>query len=403
MVARRVPPPPPPWKSALTSVGVTGTNGKTSTTRFVAAALSALARPVASTTTVGSFLDDEPFAAEKNYAGFLAVLRAALDRGGRFAALEMTSEALARGFGQAWPCEVAVFTNLTHDHLDAHGSPEHYLASKAQLFVHLPPGGVAVLNAADANAPLLAEIVPPHARTLFYAAREGGELDAARVDVRARSVDVTWSGTTLELESEPALGIPERLTTAGIGAVFAENALAALVAAVAAGVPGAAAAEAIARASAPPGRFEIVCESPRVVVDYAHTPDALRRTLETARRLAARKVLVVFGAGGDRDKAKRAPMGQAASLADEVVLTSDNPRSEDPRAIAEAIRAGIATDVAPTIELDRRRAIELALSRTGEDDVLIVAGRGHETEQIVGAETRRFSDVEAIRELVARR
>jgi UDP-N-acetylmuramoyl-L-alanyl-D-glutamate--2,6-diaminopimelate ligase len=402
MVARRVPPPPPPWKSALTSVGVTGTNGKTSTTRFVAAALSALARPVASTTTVGSFLDDEPFAAEKNYAGFLAVLRAALDRGGRFAALEMTSEALARGFGQAWPCEVAVFTNLTHDHLDAHGSPEHYLASKAQLFVHLPPGGMAVLNAADPNAPLLAEIVPPHARTLFYSAREGGELDAARVDVRARSVDVTWSGTTLELESDPSLGMPERLTTAGIGAVFAENALAALVAAVAAGVPGAAAAEAIARAAAPPGRFEIASASPRVVVDFAHTPDALKRTLETARRLSRGKVRVVFGAGGDRDRAKRAPMGQAASLADEVVLTSDNPRSEDPRAIAEAIRAGIASDVALTIELDRRRAIELALSRTGEDDVLVVAGRGHETEQIVGAETRRFSDVETIAELLRR-
>ena len=174
-MAQRGLPSPPAWKSALTSVGVTGTNGKTSTTRFVAAALGTLARPVAWTTTVGSFLDDEPFATEKTYAGFLHLLRTAVDRGGKACALEMTSEALARGFGRAWPCEVAVFTNLSHDHIDAHGTPEHYLASKAQLFVNLPPGGTAVLNASDPNAALLAEIVPKHARTLFYSA-PGGRL-----------------------------------------------------------------------------------------------------------------------------------------------------------------------------------------------------------------------------------
>ncbi len=133
---------PPDWSRRLTTVGVTGTNGKTSTTRWIGACLARLARPVAQTTTFGSFLDDAPFEASRDFEGFLATMRAAIDQGGRFAAIELTSEALARGFARAWPCSVGVFTNLTQDHLDAHGSPEHYLASKAQLFVTLPPDGV---------------------------------------------------------------------------------------------------------------------------------------------------------------------------------------------------------------------------------------------------------------------
>src|SRR3984957_8918227 len=134
-------PAPPDWSRHLFTVGVTGTNGKTSTTRWTAACLARVARPVAQTTTLGSFLDDAPFPAARDFAGFLATMRAALDAGGRFAAIEVTSEALARGFARAWPSRVGVFTNLSHDHLDAHGSPEHYLASKAQLFVGLPARG----------------------------------------------------------------------------------------------------------------------------------------------------------------------------------------------------------------------------------------------------------------------
>src|SRR5207248_2839476 len=153
-------PAPPAFANEIATVGVTGTNGKTTTTAWIAAALRRLGGPVLRATTVGHFLDDEPLEVEKSYDGFVAAMRTLFDRGGRRAAIELTSEALAAGFARAWPCRVGVFTNLTHDHLDAHGSPEHYLASKAQLFVSLPAGGTAVLNASDPTWALLREVVP---------------------------------------------------------------------------------------------------------------------------------------------------------------------------------------------------------------------------------------------------
>ena len=153
-------PAPPEWSGELTTVGVTGTNGKTSTTFYAAAALASLCSPVAQTTTLGSFLDREPFETSFDMKGFLATMRAGLNRGGRYAAIELTSEALGLGFAKAWPCQVGVFTNLTRDHVDAHGSAEHYLASKAQLFLHLPADGTAVLNGCDPASALLSEVIP---------------------------------------------------------------------------------------------------------------------------------------------------------------------------------------------------------------------------------------------------
>src|SRR5882672_10783751 len=176
----------PEWSRRLTTVGVTGTNGKTSTTRWTAACLACIARPVAQTTTLGSLLDDTPFDTTRDFDGFLATMRAALDRGGRFAAIELTSEALARGFARAWPCAIGVFTNLTHDHLDVHGSPEHYLASKAQLFVNLPPDGAAVLNACDPASELIAAVTPPGVRVVRYAIASRGKPEGAP-ELRATS------------------------------------------------------------------------------------------------------------------------------------------------------------------------------------------------------------------------
>lgn len=398
-------PTPPAWSSELLTVGVTGTNGKTTTTAWVAAALRALAvskgeGPVARATTVGFFLDDEEVAVEKTYAGFLAAMHACFERGGRHAAVELTSEALAGGFARAWPCRVGVFTNLTHDHLDAHGSVEHYLASKAQLFVALPPGGVAVLNAADPVFALLSEVIPAGVTSLSYAVPSRGPVPE-RADVVATAVDVSWSGTRIACS-----GLLRELSVRAIGEVYAENALAALLGAVGAGVPQALAAAALAAAPPPPGRFEVVHERPYVVVDYAHSPDALARTVQTARKLANQAkgaLFVTFGAGGQRDQAKRAPMGEAARPADHVILTSDNPRDEDPAAIVEAIAMGLRGHASVRIELDRRRAITTVIAAAGEEDVVLIAGKGHETQQQVGAATNHFSDVEVAREALARR
>jgi UDP-N-acetylmuramoyl-L-alanyl-D-glutamate--2,6-diaminopimelate ligase len=310
----------------ISSVGITGTNGKTTTTVWIAAALRALARseragPVARATTVGFFLDDEEVTVLPTYEGFVAAMRTCSGRGGRHAAIELTSEALARGFTRAWPCQVGVFTNLSHDHLDAHGSAEHYLASKAQLFVTLPPGGTAVLNAADDVFDLLREIVPAGVALRSYAVPSRGAVHGAP-DLVATEVGVSWGGTRVTCDVRDASsGLPRTLKVRAIGEVYAENALAALLGAVAAGVPPALAAAAIEAAASPPGRFEVVHERPYVVVDYAHGPDALARIVQTARKLASGSLLVVFGAGGNRDRDKRGPMGEAARSADQVILT----------------------------------------------------------------------------------
>ncbi len=387
----------PVGSERLFTVGVTGTNGKTTTTRWTAACLAGLARPVAQTTTLGSFLDDEPFAATRDYRGFLATMRAAAESGGRYAAIELTSEALARGFARAWPCRVAVFTNLSHDHLDAHASVEHYFASKAQLFVTLPRGGAAVLNACDETAPLLAEVIPDGVRVVRYGVPSRG-VPSAQPELAATRIETSWDGTRFAVEARGSLAhAPGELRIRGIGDIYVENALAALAAALVAGVSPGDAARALASAPVPRGRFELVSggtAGPRVVVDYAHTPDALARTLDTARRLAAGfRLVVVFGAGGDRDTSKRAPMGEAASRADRVVLTSDNPRSEDPARIADAIRAGVTAGVDVTTELDRARAIAVAISDSAEGDVVVVAGRGHETEQSIVGRAVPFDDI----------
>src|SRR6187431_3418762 len=199
MTAVRPPPAPPPWADSLFSVGVTGTNGKTSTTAMIAALLGELSRPVARVTTVGAFLDEERQDVPAHYAGFVETLQRCLQRGGRYAALEFTSEALALGFAKAWPCRVAAFTNLSLDHSDAHGSPEHYLASKAQLFMALAPGATAVLNGRDSAAQLLSEVIPPGVSVLTYGVPSRGEAWTP-LDLAAHSLRVAVDGTHFELE-----------------------------------------------------------------------------------------------------------------------------------------------------------------------------------------------------------
>lgn len=390
-------PAPPAWHSKLATVGVTGTNGKTTTTTYVAAALSTLSAPVPRVTTVGFFVGDEQLPQGADYTAFLRALELGYQRGARHAAIELSSEALSAGFFRAWPCRVGVFTNLTRDHLDRHGSPEHYLASKAQLFAHLPPGGTAVLNGCDRASALLAEVIPAHARILYYGVPSRG-APIAELDLSAKAVHVSWSGTRVELQGSDLLGpLPAELEVQAIGDVFAENALAGMAAAIAMGVPATEAAVAISQATTPRGRFDLIRTDPHVVIDYAHTPDALQRTLEAARKLTAGRLTVVFGAGGERDQVKRPMMGQAARIADCVILTSDNPRCEDPAQIAYSIREGLAGHECVEVILERSEAIRRAVRNAGRRDVVIVAGKGHETEQQTREGVRRFSDHEVAR------
>lgn len=398
----RAPPPPPPWQPEIATVGVTGTNGKTSTTAFVSAALATIAEPVARITTVGKYVGEEKLALGATHADFIETMRLCRERGGRLAAIELTSEALSMGFARAWPCRVGVFTNLTRDHLDAHGSAEHYLASKAQLFVSLAPGATAVLNGCDAAAELLAAVTPEGVAERRYGLRSRG-APWAELDLEATSVEESLDGTVAELRwgATAPDGAPSKLSLRAVGRVYVENALAALLAAVAMGADARLAALAIEACPAPPGRFELVARAPALVVDYAHTPDAMQRTLDAARAIVERagtgRVVVVFGAGGERDQGKRPLMGAAAARADRVVLTSDNPRREDPAAIARAVRAGIPRETELTVELDRRRAIERAVREAAPGDLVIIAGKGHEATQTVGTERLPFSDHEVAR------
>lgn len=393
-------PAPPAWSRDIFSVGVTGTNGKTTTTAQIAAILEATLPSAASgvfrATTVGYFLGSRELTVERSYDGFIGALDDARQRGCRYAALEMTSEALARGFARAWPCRVGVFTNLTHDHLDAHQNPEHYLASKAQLFVALPEDGIAVLNAGDETAPLLREILPSGVRVLSYATMPEGGLGALALlpSITVSGVTITREGTRGMLTAhDPALGVgrPVEVRVRGIGVPFMENGMAAILGAYAAGAPLPAAIEALAEAPVPPGRFELGDDAGTVAVDYAHTPDAIERTLATARTLA-QHVTVVFGAGGDRDKAKRPLMGRAASSASRVVITTDNPRSEGPRAIADAIAAGVEGNAEPEIVLDRKEAIRRAIREAPPGGLVLLLGKGHEKVP--------FSDVDVARDVL---
>ncbi len=197
--------------------------------------------------------------------------------------------------------------------------------------------------------------------------------------------------------------LPSELRVKPIGEVYAENAMAALLAAMAAGVSAERAVPAIGAVTTASGRFEVLAEQPRIVIDYAHTPDALRRTLLAARRLCAGKLTVVFGAGGGRDQDKRGPMGAASEVADRIVLTSDNPRQENPQRIADAIAAGITNRSKLSVELSRAHAIAQVIAHAAPEDVVVIAGKGHETTQVIGHIVRPFSDHEAAQQALEAR
>jgi UDP-N-acetylmuramoyl-L-alanyl-D-glutamate--2,6-diaminopimelate ligase len=388
--------------------GVTGTNGKTSTTHLLAAAVMAAGHSTFRVGTVGVALDEQPLARGKTFHDFLGQLRFAAEQGCRHAVLEVTSNGLAQGYARAWRFDLGVFTNLSPDHFTTHGSWEHYLAAKAQLFVHLGPGRTAVLNAADQHALFIDHATPADVvRQWFAAPSRGPKLHKADLEAKSMAIDPT--GTTIELVSSAAAEqLGGQLRTTMVGEVFGENALAAALAALSGGIAPAAVVRGIASCPVVPGRFEIIVhgsDRPIVAVDYAHSPDALVHTCATARKLARGRVIVVFGAGGGSTPEKREPMGEVVGAAVELaIVTDDNPRDEDPRAIAAMLETGLrrAGRAQVVIEHDRKQAIERALTTAEPGDVVVVAGKGHERGQQVRGRTLPFSDVEVLRELLGR-
>ncbi len=359
----------------LSVVGVTGTNGKTTTTHLLGAVLRADGRPaeVIGTLSGARTTPEAPH--------LQATLAAAVERGTQAVALEVSSHALTLHRVDSTWFEVAVFTNLTPEHLDFHDTMDDYFAAKASLFTP-DRTAVAVVNADDPWGRRLLEsrAVPTRPFSLADAAGLAIGPDGARFE---------WDGHPVRLRP---------------GATFnVANALAAATAARELGVPAASVAEGLSSAGPVPGRFEAVDRGQgfAVVVDYAHTPAGLEACLLAARQLAGSggasgppgRVIVVFGCGGDRDKAKRPLMGDVATrLADVAVLTSDNPRSEDPLAIIDAVVAGARRPEALVVEPDRRSAIALAFDDARAGDVVVIAGKGHETTQTVGDRVLPFDD-----------
>ncbi|MCL2448013.1 MAG: UDP-N-acetylmuramoyl-L-alanyl-D-glutamate--2,6-diaminopimelate ligase [Polyangiaceae bacterium] len=387
-------------------VGITGTNGKTTTAHLVRAAVDGAIGQAACGVlgTLGhSFAGwEEPTENTTPEADDITrALYAMRARGAEYAAMEVSSHAIELGRIQALRFRLSVFTNLTQDHLDFHGSMAAYAEAKARLFTELGPGG-AVLNVDDPfGRDLAARVRAPLVRVSARVGVSPAEADLApvRLQTSARGIEAVVRTPRGEVALRSDL----------LGGHNVENLLGALAVAHALGLDLERAAQALSIAPAPQGRLER-CDGPgdavTVVVDYAHTPDALARVLDALRAVSGGRIWCVFGCGGDRDPKKRGPMGEAVGRrADVAVVTSDNPRSEEPRAIAATVATGVrAAGKEPVVEIDRRRAIGWAVGSAAPGDVVLVAGKGHEQYQIVGNVKHPFDDrIEARRALAARR
>jgi UDP-N-acetylmuramoyl-L-alanyl-D-glutamate--2,6-diaminopimelate ligase len=361
----------------LQVVGVTGTNGKTTTVHLLGSIFEAAGRPAR---VIGTLTGERTTPEAPEVQARLASFR---DEGATAVAMEVSSHALALHRADAVWFSVAVFTNLSQDHLDFHETMEEYFAAKARLF-DPARAGVGVVNVDDPHGRLLLESAPLPVVPYSLA-------DAEDLRVGPTVSTFRWLGEDVRL----GLG----------GRVNVANALAAATAAHQVGVDPRDVARGLSGAPPVPGRYEAVDVGQpfAVIVDYAHTPDGLEQLLRSVRETAQGRVLLVFGAGGDRDRDKRPAMGDVATrLADEAVLTSDNPRSEEPASIIDRVRAGARPTAVLHVEPDRRAAIAYALGRAGAGDVVVVAGKGHETTQQFADRVVPFDDRVAAREELER-
>lgn len=380
----------------LVMIGVTGTNGKTTTTTLLRHILQSAGHPTGLIGTMAYLIGEEELAAPHTtpQAPDLQALLARMYQAGMtHAVMEISSHALCLHRVTGCRFDVTAFTNLTQDHLDFHGTLDEYRDAKLQLFTNpqyqrVGHPMISLMNIDDPSADLFL-------RGAIGVVRSFG-LSAG--DYRAEAVQLFADGSHFQFVS-PAGVVPVSLQL--IGSFNVSNALAALAMAVELGVTPEAAAQAVAQVPPLAGRFQRVPftaqDGPSVVVDYAHTPDGLEKVLSTAHEIAPGRVVVVFGCGGDRDRTKRPQMASiAAHWAREIYVTSDNPRTENPRAIIEEILSGFQADELAhvTVEADRAAAIRLAITQATTDDLIILAGKGHEDYQIIGTEKIHFDDRE---------
>lgn len=377
------------WPSqSLDVIGVTGTNGKTTVTFLLEAIAAAAGRRCGLIGTIVTRLGVETMVnphTTPEAPDFQRLLAQMRDSGAEWVATEVSSHALALGRVTETSFAIAAFTNLSQDHLDFHGGMEPYFEAKASLF---EMANQRVIWVEDAYGRRLAASYPEALRIGW------------NEDVSATDIEVDTQGTSFRLrlpdgESDARLRLPGRFNLA--------NALVAAGCAHLEGVGVDAIAAGISSLVAVPGRFEIVSgqTDPLIVVDYAHTPEGIATVVETARGLTRGRVIAVVGAGGDRDRSKRPQMGKAASSADLVIVTSDNPRSEEPASIIEEVMAGVDNPAVMSV-LVRRSAIEAALAAAGPGDIVLILGKGHETGQESAGVVSPFSDQEVARDYLAR-
>ncbi len=376
----------------LRLIGVTGTNGKTTTTYLLKTILQAAGYPTGLLGTIVYQIGGREVPSTNTTPGPLELQRyfaQMVAQGLQWCAMEVSSHALAQGRIAGPEFEAAIFCNLGSDHLDYHKTPEAYAAAKRRLFEYLRPGGQAIINGDDAYGRMLAETIPNRAVVTYAIERP------AKVSIK--QVVCTWQGTSLVLDT-PWGVVP--VTTPLLGRHNVWNLAAASTTLLALGVAPQAIREGLATAEHVPGRLERVPNDLglNVVVDYAHTADALRLVLLSLRELTRGRVIVVFGCGGNRDQTKRPVMGKIASLlADHVVLTSDNPRGEDPLAIIDQIKMGFPEDFHQyEVVPDREHAITAALTAARKDDTILIAGKGHEAYQVFQHISVPFSDRDVI-------
>jgi UDP-N-acetylmuramoyl-L-alanyl-D-glutamate--2,6-diaminopimelate ligase len=379
-------------------VGVTGTNGKTTTTCMIDAALREAGETTGLLGTVEYRIGDrvaEAVRTTPEASDLQSLLRQMVDAGCRRAVLEVSSHALALKRVHGLSFDVAVFTNLSRDHLDFHQDMPSYFAAKRILFDSLlREDGYAVVNVDDDHGAELARSVTR--KTLACSLSPGADFSAGDIQLSLEGTRFLARTPAGEFEVQTPL----------LGRFSVRNALAAFAAGHALGLPPDAVQRGLASLKGVPGRMERVAAGQdfTVLVDYAHTDDALRNLLESVRELEPRRLITVFGCGGDRDRTKRPLMGAvAARLSDVVILTSDNPRTEDPEAILAEIRRGIPADRAEETELivDRRAAIARALEMGREGVVVVIAGKGHETRQVLRDRTVPFDDRQVVRDLLS--
>ena len=384
-------------------IGITGTNGKTTTSYLVRAILRHAGKRVGLIGTIQVMMEDEVFPTANTTPDvivmqqLLAEMRA---RGMDAVVMEVSSHALDQGRVAGIEFDTAVFTNLTQDHLDYHGTMENYARAKARLFdlvseVGTKVGKTAVLNADDAASATMR--AHTHCPVISYGVE-------SKADLAARDVHLAQDGMELTLVHGEAEPVKLHISITGLFNVY--NVLAAMGAALAEKIGAADIAAALRAFTGVPGRFELVRAGQdfSVIVDYAHTPDGMENVLRTARAVTAGRIIAVFGCGGDRDRTKRPIMGRiGAELADIVVLTSDNPRTEDPAAILDEVETGVLPVIGakPYEKLvDRRTAIFHAIGRAKAGDTVVILGKGHENYQILKDGTIHFDDRETAREAI---